>query len=459
MFNANFYPTPLNVIEKMTAGLNLKGAFILEPSAGKGDIATYLRNQLAKVDCIELDADLSEFLRAKNFRVLGSNFLHYKPARLYNFIIMNPPFDAGAAHLLHAWNIADGATIVCLLNAETVENAYTDERQKLAKIIAEHGTIEHLGKPFASGAERATSVEVVMVTLRKPASEKAQLFDLKMLKEEELGVPYSGTEIATKDEIFNRVTCLKKAIDAMREMSRQSMIFDYYREAAGLASYGTRDDDYLRRYAAKDTNSFNECVAELHKRAWNGFMGKSVFQKYIVGSVKNSFESQKKAQQEVEFNEENIRAFLDIIVGTRGQIIERAISESFDYLCNFDAGRNKLHVAGWKTNSAYKVNKKLVLPMGSTDWYFRRDHPTDNFEKCLCFITGQDYSQIETLSSITDKLKYRLDDLYGKKHETAHFVDVKFYKKGTVHLTFRENYTWAQFNQIAAKGKNWIGCD
>jgi hypothetical protein len=457
MFNKNFYPTPPNIIEKMAQGLDLKGAFVLEPSAGKGDIATYLRNQYARVDCIELDAELADFLRAKNFRILGSNFLNYTPARLYNYIIMNPPFDAGAAHLLHAWNIADGATIVCLLNAETVENAYTDERQKLAKIIAEHGTIEHLGKPFASGAERATSVEVVMITLHKPASDKAQLFNLKKLKEEDLGAPYSGTEIATKDEIFNRVTCLKKAIDAMREMSRQSMIFDYYRQAAGLTTYGSRDDDYLRRYAAKGTAEYNECVAELHKRAWSGFMGESIFQKYIVGNVKHSFEAQKKAQQEVEFNEENIHAFLDIIVGTRSQIIERAIGESFDFLCSFDEKHNKLHVSGWKTNDAYKVNKKLVVPAGCEDWYWRKDHPLDNFEKCLCFITGQDYTHIESIASVLTKFKGNPLDLYGEKHETTHFIDVKFYKKGTVHLTFREDYTWAQFNQIAAKGKNWIG--
>jgi hypothetical protein len=38
MFNKNFYPTPPNIIEKMAQGLDLKGAFVLEPSAGKATL-------------------------------------------------------------------------------------------------------------------------------------------------------------------------------------------------------------------------------------------------------------------------------------------------------------------------------------------------------------------------------------------------------------------------------------
>lgn len=36
--NADFYPTPKEVIEQMMMGENIVGKTVLEPSAGKGDI-------------------------------------------------------------------------------------------------------------------------------------------------------------------------------------------------------------------------------------------------------------------------------------------------------------------------------------------------------------------------------------------------------------------------------------
>ena len=43
MFNADFYPTPKNVIEKMVEGLELNQKIVLEPSAGSGAIIDHLQ--------------------------------------------------------------------------------------------------------------------------------------------------------------------------------------------------------------------------------------------------------------------------------------------------------------------------------------------------------------------------------------------------------------------------------
>lgn len=37
------------------------------------------------------------------------------------------------------------------------------------------------------------------------------------------------------------------------------------------------------------------------------------------------------------------------------------------------------------------------------------------------------------------------------------FFRIKFFKKGTVHLEFKDEHAWAEFNRRAAAGKNWIG--
>jgi hypothetical protein len=36
------------------------------------------------------------------------------------------------------------------------------------------------------------------------------------------------------------------------------------------------------------------------------------------------------------------------------------------------------------------------------------------------------------------------------------FFEIKFFKKGTVHLTFKDEKVWEQFNLAACAGKNWL---
>ena len=52
--NADFYPTPKEVIEQMMMGENIVGKTVLEPSAGKGDIVDWLKeNGAARVIACE----------------------------------------------------------------------------------------------------------------------------------------------------------------------------------------------------------------------------------------------------------------------------------------------------------------------------------------------------------------------------------------------------------------------
>ena len=41
----------------------------------------------------------------------------------------------------------------------------------------------------------------------------------------------------------------------------------------------------------------------------------------------------------------------------------------------------------------------------------------------------------------------------------SRFFDIKFFMKGTVHFTFKNDGDWALFNKTAAKGREWLGTD
>jgi hypothetical protein len=64
---------------------------------------------------------------------------------------MNPPFENGDQHFLKAWDIMRNGDIVCLLNAETLKNPYSERRKTVLKIIEDNnGTIEYIQDAFAN---------------------------------------------------------------------------------------------------------------------------------------------------------------------------------------------------------------------------------------------------------------------------------------------------------------------
>ena len=94
MFNPDFFPTPENIIEIMIEGENINNAVILEPSAGKGDIVTFLQDASAKsVIACENNEDLAKILQTK-CTIVERDFLSLTSDKIshIDFIIMNPPF-------------------------------------------------------------------------------------------------------------------------------------------------------------------------------------------------------------------------------------------------------------------------------------------------------------------------------------------------------------------------------
>jgi hypothetical protein len=177
----NFFPTPSQLIEKMLNEYKTKPLpkNILEPSAGKGDIIDYInkiqnkRQQQSNIYAFEFVPELQTILKQKdNCKLLGNDFLKYNntnPKLTFDLIIMNPPFDRGAEHTLHAWEMLNnGGKIIALLNKHTYCNPYNSHRLKLKTLIDQYGTVENLGRCFTSTtSERPANVEVVMVTITK----------------------------------------------------------------------------------------------------------------------------------------------------------------------------------------------------------------------------------------------------------------------------------------------------
>jgi 16S rRNA A1518/A1519 N6-dimethyltransferase RsmA/KsgA/DIM1 with predicted DNA glycosylase/AP lyase activity len=177
MFNADFYPTPDDVIHQMCMGVTVDGSIILEPSGGAGHIVDYLKSSGAKeVMSCEKHKDLRSILMRK-CKVISDDFLTVTESDIshINMIIGNPPFSTGDQHILHAYKIAPaGCTIVMLCNYETYNNSYSATRKELRTIIDTYGSCTNIGEAFTT-AERTTYTKVGLIRICRTAPDDKEL--------------------------------------------------------------------------------------------------------------------------------------------------------------------------------------------------------------------------------------------------------------------------------------------
>lgn len=92
--NADFYPTPVQLADKMLSMVDLKRVhFVLEPSAGKGNLVNALKSNMryagysnitgkhgndVEIDCIEQDKNLQHLLKGAGERLIYDNFLTFQ---------------------------------------------------------------------------------------------------------------------------------------------------------------------------------------------------------------------------------------------------------------------------------------------------------------------------------------------------------------------------------------------
>ena len=121
-----FFPTPRVIIDRMIelAEVNIDYPSILEPSAGKGDIADVLREKYpqAELEVCETNESLAKILKLKGYKTRWGDFMQYftPPGGAADYIFMNPPFERlqDIDHVKHAYysHLKPGGIIVAIMS-------------------------------------------------------------------------------------------------------------------------------------------------------------------------------------------------------------------------------------------------------------------------------------------------------------------------------------------------------
>lgn len=485
--NKNFYPTPPALIARMIAKINKRPELILEPSAGKGNIVAALNKHYDRnwgavdVSCIEIDPDLQATLRGHEYKLIDTDFLAYTGPDKFDLIIANPPFDEGQKHLLKAIDIMYCGQIIFILNAETIRNPHTNSRRDLVKKLDELGaTIEFIPNAFMD-AERKTAVEVALIDITINRRIEDDLF---------AGCEDHQTRAYQSIEDKHEVSTGKTIEDLVAEYNEvirlgTETLLAYYRNVNKVGKYLTivekdaksnyrRDGETLTKMLQDDTNRL---LKNVRVDFWRKILNLEVVYKRTTKQKMDEFEHQLRLQSQMDFTESNIRQFILNLMGGYEQTLVEAVMDLFDRFtvrhC-YHGGvheKNVHYYSGWCRNSAFKINKRIVIPIygsyGGAFWddSFKRwklNYETareiGDFDKVLNYFGGERH-----FIKLADEINRAIDHMRDGEAQTSGITSTYFtarvHKKNTIHLTFNDDDLLRKFNVVAARGKGWLPGD
>lgn len=473
-----FYPTPPDLARDMVFKIKGNPRTIVDPSAGKGDLLQRIKDgyshRNADFYAIEIDNNLRAVLQSNKFTVLDSDFLAYAGPDKFDCIIMNPPFKRGAEHLLKAIDIMYSGQIICLLNAETLRNPCTNTRKDLVRKLGEMGAkIEYKENRFL-GAERRTAVDVALVDITIERRVEDDLFagttgTARTDCDEQVRDEYA---VSTKKTIEEMVASFREVVGLTTET-----IVNFYRHHNKVGRYVGLNEEPRTTWKPEKGHELtkilqavvNSTVRKIRVDYWRRTLELPEVRERLTQKRRAEFEEKLKANDTMDFTESNIRQFLMNLIDGYSKTLQDGVDEVFDLMTKrhcYDDGlrtENIHYFNGWKTNSAYRVGQKVILPVRSS-----YGSPFTGYSGWkLDWNAGRTLSDIDLVMSYFNggveyvRLTDAINKAFAKNEQSGQstFFKFKCHQKGTIHLTFLDENILRRFNVAACMGKGFLPGD
>ena len=492
----------------MLAGLDM--AFIstvLEPSAGKGNLVraiaeknqAHYRHRDLDVDCCEIDPYLRQILQYNfssekkqeiidkygygnreydlidntKLHVVHDDFLTYSSMKHYDLILMNPPFADGARHLLKALHMQkDGGLVICLLNAETLRNPYTDNRQELVKKLQElNAEITFLDDAFKD-AERKADVDVAIVRVHIPAAQYESKIWQRMKKAVEDEAPQPDPEIkalVSGDYIDQAIQLYNTEVAATMEFVKEykALVPYIYTDLSAKETYRA---PIIQISVAGDRDGFvqTKYMRVVRLKYWRALFSNEKFVGRLTSDLRKRYENQVDRMADYEFSAFNIKQILIEMNAEMNKGVEDAIMGLFEKLTIehswFPECKNNRHYYnGWATNKAHKVGKKCIVPedMFHDTWGYGKDYldtykafnVLSDLEKAFDYLGGEGPEGY----NLSARLEWAKQGHQTRNIELKYFA-IDIFKKGTTHIKFYpESMPLVdRLNIYASQKKGWL---
>jgi len=491
MQDLQFYPTGATLARKAFSKFhNKRVRRMLEPSAGRGDLLAGYLDSLhpynrgdSLVDCVEIDLNNQAILRSKKFSVVGSDFLNFNSPTLYSHILMNPPFRVGCQHVLHAWRLLHNGELVAILNAETLKNPYSKERQLLVKLIEDYSgePVEYQQEAFMDeDTQRVTTVEIAIIHLIKQGTGQSGFIDDLRRDVDQKWGGAAGLEqlknqvMLPSSDLENRVMDFRCTVEALiqAEDAKARYVTLFGRLDTLLNEEPLPADAPVPPSIEETRNdAINKAYIEIKSRAWSGVLKSSQIADRLSTAARERLYAEFDEIKKLEFDIPNILGFIQGVVSQQGQIQIEMLMDVFDLFTKYRTD-NRCYYQGWKSNDkhrtcAYRLKmSRMVLPSNDRSGYSWRSTVSWNdtqlfqdIDRVFALLDGKHHSSIQGLELLfsTDATFKQL--CQGERLSSDYF-DARFYPgTGTFHLFPRRADLVDRLNRAIGKHRNWLPHD
>jgi predicted RNA methylase len=468
MNDLQYYCTPKFLAARMASLVPSKAISILEPSAGTGALLSAVEKYAKKsegyrhVSWCEIDEDRKKYINSYKYGLEGSDFLSTSFTEKFDCVIMNPPFNRAEDHFFKAYELLkDGGKMICLVSEATLQGK-TKKESVMKSIIDDEGAdLEVIEGAFASKDAGKSEVTCILITFVKGVKD-----------EEDQSAYHSNLKDKVKSNDLQLFDSTEKAKIARFDLIK-TMVDNYERtkdefDNALTAIYKLNSTCPVTFDQLPSLCNKKEFIDAMRAKCWQKIFEQSKISDYLTTSERNKFHEAQKGQNINEFNVKNIGQLLLDLMNSVNDIVERSTQDLYKKFTCYHKDNARI-IEGWKTNSAFEINEKIILP-GMLEFPYRNETPRYlaydsrdflmDVEKVLCLLIGKKHSDISpdtNISTVQTALGYINDYDFGVWHE-SYFFKIKVFKKRTMHLVFKDKKLLDKLNLIGSgQAKNLSG--
>lgn len=403
-----------------------------------------------------------QILKAVDLHIAHDNFLTMDTRKTYDLILMNPPFANGDEHLLKAIDMQrrSGGEIRCILNAETILNPYTNRRKILQNHLSSlNADIQFVENGF-SHAERETDASVALIKISIPAVEhESSIFNhLREAAKMDEPEPEEVTDMTVTDFLQEIVARFNVEVDAGLALIREYIALKKHIGGTISLSIGDRS-----KYSTLSQNGFVELMREKY---WEMLFNNSQFTAKLTSNLKDKYRGMVGKMGAYDFSLFNIQQIMIEMNAEMAKGVQDTIVALFDKMTTQhtyypECIKNIHYFDGWKTNKAHKINGKVILPvyglMADSSWsrdtikVRQAEETIGDIEKVFDYLDGNLTSEVD-LHGVLE----RANEEKQTKNIPCKYFDVTLYKKGTMHIRFRNMELVERFNIYCSQKKGWL---
>lgn len=421
----------------------------------------------------QLKEEVKERSTYVHVKIIHNDFMTFVSKKHYDLILMNPPFANGDEHLMKAIQMQseNGGKILCILNAETLLNLYSNKRKFLMNTLNNLGAkIRFVDNGF-SGAERQTDVRVALIYIDIPEPEHhSEIYEkFQKAKEYRESTGDNSSKLTTTNFLEDLIAQYNEEMElGLALIDEFNALLPYLNrnvvgDAGNYSNLSLKVGNKAVGYTDSPKNKF---VNLTRHKYWTSLLNNEKFTGMLTKNLKDKYSSMISKFAEYDFTMFNIQALMNDMNSGLRDGIEKTILDLFDKMsakfAYIPEMESNIHLYnGWKTNKAHKVGKKVILPCNGafSDWKWDKNplnvyncvELLSDMQKALNYLDGGQTDDINLNVAIT---KAR-DECNYKKIDTKYFY-VTFYKKGTMHCVWKNEELLKRFNIYVSKRRNWF---